>query len=112
MKETHNEYDAITHLLKKTAWPTPSQSLAYRIQQAAQSSADTDVYGVPSSFWGAGSPALSFLAVAAALFLGITSGFITSQDAKAGSNYSNYYYETQETSLSSLYLGQNYGTAE
>lgn len=112
MKDSNTELDAITYLLKKTEWPQPSSSLAYRIQQAAlnQNVHVTAYPSGPALF--SAHPTLPFLAVTLALFLGIASGFVTSHDAKAYSPYGSYYYATQDISILGMYQSQTQNPTE
>lgn len=97
----NNNFDDITHLIKKTQWPLPSASLCLRIENAVYARAESLM--IMQSLWFTRSPLLSGLAVLTALVLGIGSGFVTSGKASANS-YSPYAHASP--SIAQVYFGQ------
>jgi hypothetical protein len=98
--------DEISYLLKRTEWPNPERSLAFRIQQAVKTDQTVNSFsskGIDNEFWYLKSPLLSFMAVILALFIGVGSGLMTGNEASAEGSSTAIYGDTA-ASLTDIYF--------
>ncbi len=101
----NNQFDDLTHLIKKVEWPSPQNHLSLRIAQAVNGADILFATTSAQPLWLLRSPLLSALAVITALILGIGSGFASAGQASANDDNS-LIYGTSSPLITQLYLGQ------
>jgi hypothetical protein len=99
----NNQFDELTHLIKKVEWPSPQNHLSLRIAQAVNG-ADILFATTYQPLWILRSPLLSGLAVITALILGIGSGFASAGHASAN-DYDSLAYGTSSPLITQFYSG-------
>jgi hypothetical protein len=96
-----------SYLLRKIDWPEAHASLGYRIAQEAMMGVNYPNNGrATNEFWYIQSPILSVVAIIMAMFLGITSGAMTTNQASAAQNMDGLYSSGYSTSITNAYFGK------
>jgi len=110
--KTTQQFDEISHLLKKIEWPSPDRTLGQRIigeMMAFNMPEAVQISEQQASIWLYKSPVVTMMAVILSLFLGVASGLATSSNADATEMEITSPYGATTSSIANIYLGQTSG---